>query len=528
MSQSTITPFGDHAVIDLMISRQGKLGIEFRQTSAPYFVVKVSDEAKELYAVLPGDLLIGIRRSETDPWTDTENLAWLGLVDILKNRPAFARFKRFGLPPTPSPKNAIPEVSPVNETPENIPLSPPRALQADTHMVPIEHLPEPVRPTPIEVVPQPPLVPSPSSPREGITIIYSTDGPLGLEFEETDYPFRVSAVAVGSMSHEKGVHRGDLLVSVNGKSTESMGWMNLREELGRRPSEAVFDRPAQQSNVTPSGGTVWGLAAGLLKHQTNDSPEVDELRRLVATYNAEDIESLKQRSLKLDSVSAQLLELQGELEQLKKSTSAIQIELQDERAKNNNLVEVISEMESSHSSVIFRFETDIADRDKQISTLSSQLSELSSRSHSPAPPDAQIELLNSTIAAQDSKIELIEKDNTRLRKENTDLGLMVQQCLEKIQKDLADKPHWVDRRVVCAAIGTLLREVSDPAASPEAHAVARQRLGDVLGLTQEERTAMGLLSVPATASVKPQSGLGENFVSFLQHEIDPESEVSET
>ena len=57
----------------------------------------------------------------------------------------------------------------------------------------------------------------------------------------------------------------------------------------------------------------------------------------------------------------------------------------------------------------------------------------------------------------------------------------------------------------------------------EDHLVAKQRLGDVLGLTYEERAAMGLMNLPKNG-VSRSASIGEDFVTFLETEASGSSQ----
>jgi hypothetical protein len=143
-------------------------------------------------------------------------------------------------------------------------------------------------------------------------------------------------------------------------------------------------------------------------------------------------------------------------------------------------------------------------------------------------PDANFDLLRESLGQAEAKLELIEKDNSRLRVENAELGGMVQKCLEKIQRDLSDKPHWVDRRVLTRAIGNFLSELdnldesSSKAKGIDVHLRARQKLGDVLGLTEEERVGMRLLNYPSrlegVEAKQEKSSISKDFLEFLEKE----------
>jgi hypothetical protein len=621
MSQVNVIDSGDQLLLDLSITRPGKLGIEFQQTASPYIVVRVSEEAQQLYSVIPGDHLVGLKSVKDTTWIKTDGLDWPGIVNVLKERPAFAQFERKKAHNAPdvSPKSggskeltkihfdskspasrptpvsssnrgpfdtdpedeaasffnqvistqSIPEIGPPI-VPVTIPVS-----QTTPKRGPFDGSPRDASPTfmaasvnqrsvaapvsvakgsssPKEVRVMPPELPivrssvsevspksQPQSPpsMDRITIVYTTDGPLGLEFEEVDYPYKVRSIIAGSMSQEKGVRRGDCLVTVNGKSTEGMSWEQLRRELSSRPSHVEFSRtlasgtPRGANSSTPPIGGVWSLAANLVRGGSVETSsemeslmrERDELRAIITSLNSEDIEALRYRANQTESVQLEFQKALVKMEMLEEQNRTLRGQVEEERVKNANLLHVVDSREKTQSDLMSRFESEISHRDKRILQLESDLTSL--RSVSPQPG---LDTMRDQIATYEARIELIEKDNSRLRKENTDLGVMVQQCLEKIQKDLADKPHWVDRRVVCGAVGTLLRDMDNiidgTSNAIDAHATARQRLGDVLGLTFEERSAMGLLHVPEKyTKEKDIAGIGEDFVTFLQRETDTDT-----
>jgi hypothetical protein len=199
--------------------------------------------------------------------------------------------------------------------------------------------------------------------------------------------------------------------------------------------------------------------------------------------------------------------------------------LEEEKIRSNKLVEVIDEIEKSQQSVVERFEVELQERERQLKGFREKLEARSCSS----TPDANLDLLREGLAQSEAKLELIEKDNSRLRVENAELGGMVQKCLEKIQRDLSDKPHWVDRRMVTRAIGNFLLELdnldessSSKAKGIDVHLSARQKLGDVLGLTEEERVSMRLLSYPSRLdgldAKAGTSSISKDFVEFLEKE----------
>jgi chromosome segregation ATPase len=257
--------------------------------------------------------------------------------------------------------------------------------------------------------------------------------------------------------------------------------------------------------------------------------ERDELKEIVSTIGGEDLGALRQMAHEYEGMKHALKEVESQLQSLRTERESASSLLDEERTKNTKLVEVIDEIEKSQSQVIDRFEKELQERDRQIAQLREAQEKASHGPHASPDVSGTIDSLKEVLKQTEAKLELMEKDNTRLRKESTELGVMVQQCLEKIKRDLSDKPHWVDRRVVCSAIGTLLRDLeaiderSETAA--DAHLSARQKLGDVLGLTFEERAAVGLLSIPNRfLQNEPEkfpsrsASIGEDFVSFLERE----------
>ena len=562
------TDFGSHSVLELLISKEGKLGIEFRSTVSPYFVINVSTESQGLYGVQPGDLLLAVKSNTDTEWTDADGLEWSSLVDVLKSRPAVARFKRFkmqshGSPtttepavaqdlhpeleakpalfyhPSPkvrgdaSPKNLQPIKSPFNKV-----SSSPRSEKLGTSS-PVLVRPSPISPASAAPPHSPataPLSTARADPVSEISVVYTVEGPLGLEFEEMDFPFRVGGVRAGSMSVDKGVRRGDSLLTVNGRATKGMIWDEIRTELSKRPAHVVFLRDPF-FEAKDSSQSIWDVAAGLMRGGSTPDPldeirrERDELRHIVSTVGAEDLIVLRQVAREYEYLKSSYSQIEGQIETLRQERDSAASLMEEERSKNMKLVEVIEEIEKSQSAIIERFEKEIKERERLISELKTTQRDRSESSLTAGETTAKLEAASEALKETEAKLELIEKDNSRLRKENMDLGSMVQQCLEKIQRDLSDKPHWVDRRVVCSAIGTLLRDVDkiddSTATAVDAHMSARQKLGDVLGMTYEERTAVGLLSVPARFMVDSGSPdksqrprLGEDFVTFLERETN--------
>lgn len=374
--------------------------------------------------------------------------------------------------------------------------------------------------------------PSQRSPRESslITIVYSTDGPLGLEFEDMNFPYQVEGVRMNGVSAEKGVRKGDFLVSVNGKSTESLVWDEIRAELSSRPATAVFRRDLVHAPSATS--SVWSLGAGLmggLSSPEGDSlvrQERDELKEIVTSLGVEDMSRLRHAGEDLQRSKRQLRELEVSLETVQVEKEQAIFLLEEEKIRSNKLVEVIDEIEKSQQSVVERFELELQERERQLKGFREK--QEASMSCSSKTPDANFDLLRESLAQAEAKLELIEKDNSRLRVENAELGGMVQKCLEKIQRDLSDKPHWVDRRVLTRAIGNFLSELdnldesSSKANGIDVHLRARQKLGDVLGLTEEERVGMRLLSYPSRLEGLEEKGgkssISKDFLEFLEKE----------
>ena len=373
--------------------------------------------------------------------------------------------------------------------------------------------------------------PSGRSPRESssITVVYSTEGPLGLEFENMNFPYKVEGVRTNGVSAEKGIRKGDSLLSVNGKSTQGMTWEQIRLELSARPATAVFQRDAASVSNQPS---MWSIGAGLIGGVSSPESEKvrlerDELKEMVASLGVGDFSRLGQIGEDLERSRGQLRELQVRVESLQVEKEQVVFLLEEERSRCGKLVEVMDEMEKSQSVVVDRFESEIQDRERQIAELKEKISQ-SPRIPSPSPAEA--EGMRELLEKSEAKLDLIEKDNSRLRKENSELGIMVQKCLEKIQRDLSDKPHWVDRRIVTRAVSSLLAELDglDESNSNaiDVHLRARQKLGDILGLTDEERSNMRLLSFPSRLGVptmmmptdEHQHSISQDFLAFLEQE----------
>jgi hypothetical protein len=350
-----------------------------------------------------------------------------------------------------------------------------------------------------------------------LTVVYSIEGPLGLQFDDVDAPFKVGGVKPNSLSDENGVKPGDSLLSVNGKSVEGLAWEDLKVELQVRPAIALFRRPVAEAQPTESAPSVWNLAAGLVRGDTESKQSVelkrerDELRAIIESMGGSEIDRLREIADEYDRIKSRLLETDQRLSQMTEARNALKTSLSEEKEKNSKLVDVIDEIEKSQAAIIDRFEREISSRDKQISELR-QIADS-------ATDSVAAEALKEALADSEYRVQLMEKDHTRLRKENTELGIMVQQCLEKIQRDLSDKPHWVDRRIVCSAIATFLRE-TDGVDDVDIVVSSRQRLGDVLGLTHEERISMGLLTV--RDSNRKSNSFGHDFVSFLEREAGNE------
>ena len=86
MSQVNVIDSGDHLVLDLSITRPGKLGIEFQQTASPYVVVRVSEEAQQLSRLVP--LLLQLLFN----MCSRESKYWLPSLEIGKERFAIENF----------------------------------------------------------------------------------------------------------------------------------------------------------------------------------------------------------------------------------------------------------------------------------------------------------------------------------------------------------------------------------------------------------------------------------------------------
>ena len=258
-----------------------------------------------------------------------------------------------------------------------------------------------------------------------ISIEYTVDGPLGLEFEDMNFPYKVEGVRANGVSAEKGVRKGDLLMSVNGKSTEGMVWDKIRVELSIRPATAVFKREPPSESVAAS--TMWNLGAGLMGgHSSPETERIrqerDELREIVSSLGLDDISRIRQVGEDFERSKTQLRELESSLETLQSEKQKSLSLLEEERSRSSKLVEVIEEIEKSQQAVVERFESEVQDRERQIKELRDKIN----CTEATVAPSSVSPEVSEALALAEAKLELIEKDNTRLRKENTELGSMVQ------------------------------------------------------------------------------------------------------
>jgi hypothetical protein len=424
--------------LTVSFTEPGTLGLEFVSLSPPYII---KTNKAQLHNVLPGDKLIFVLKNELKH--NTDNLTWTQLVGMLRDRPVSVVFERLNQPTsslTPTTSAAAPATYDVSLT-----------------------LP----------------------------------GSLGLEFEHTNAPW-VVAVAAGH-SKTLGIKDGDLLTAVDGESSDHMSWDELRTRLSKRPQLVTFRRGTTIKNVLnffrPLVDTVTG--------RSNDPPEAEPViakasDAVSGTHNATSgpvgssttpqvVDSTYQTTCEQSLIDSTAI--------LQETITKLMQEVEYHRADTKRLQTVISETQEEVRTAVAPYEGVLFEKQKEISSLNAKIGELSSRLK--LKDDAE-----QRVAGMETRITQLLNDKKGLVQGNDELNKVVDQLLKKLQVALDEKPNFLDKRVVVAAVKEYVNFDGDKTS-------ATHRLADKLGLSDTER-----------AEMQPKPSVSDAFISFLADNTD--------
>ena len=223
------------SLIHVSVTKPGKLGLQFTRMIPPYIVKTVPDSLAAEVCI--GDLLTDIQIGEDpfEPFTSVLETDWQQFVSLISSRPITLRFEREAQPEAPTLLLATPNELPTAVTPV--------ALQ-ETPVVPLVI---PIASEPV-TAPSLPLLTTPTHaptsvrlPGNAFEVVFAETGPLGLQFDVTQYPFEVSKVE--GVASSLGIRPGDCLDRIgNLNFTKSLSWLDVQRLLSARPVTAIFIR----------------------------------------------------------------------------------------------------------------------------------------------------------------------------------------------------------------------------------------------------------------------------------------------
>ncbi|KAF4752907.1 hypothetical protein FOZ62_025114 [Perkinsus olseni] len=329
----------------------------------------------------------------------------------------------------------------------------------------------------------------------------------------------------------------------------------LKRQLAERPVVEV-PRPATEGQTAAAGdndsfSTLADAYASLQQQHSSLLAQFDSMQQMQA--NADDVERYKGQVKQLEeekkALEGAVTEL-GDLDTLKDrlrkgmeaevnaAGQARQIAtLEDQVDKLRNSLAASQEALDSYTAAIDNAE------DLQLG----DVSELQARLDEALADKARIQ---AALVAEEQKSRKFQEqgekvlDLTRslgsvtaerdtLRSRVGELEKVVNSCLQKLQKELQDRPYLIDRREVARAVTAFIQgcDVGD-----EESAV--QRLTEQLGFTVEERKALGPAlaeaEAPRPSLLKRAAGqedkrerFGDSFLAFLEHEVGDDGQASD-
>ena len=343
-------------LIHVSVTKPGKLGLQFTRMIPPYIVKTVPEALSSEVAV--GDLLTDIQLGEDpfEPFTSVRETDWQQFVSLISSRPITLRFQREkssqpviaaeSSPESVSPMHvqeatrAIPAplVLPSIEIPQSIPISAPTLQSTPSH----------AQSTPVSRLP-------PNS----FEVVFAEHGPLGLQFDITQYPFEVSKAEGVALT--SGISTGDCLERIGNNSTKNLTWIDVQRLLSSRPVSAFFVRPIISPVRRPEKFP--GQLESVIEEQRS-LLEFEKLRndRLQAALEAATEEharrtaSLEQAVL---SKNSQLIETRAEVDRL----AALHAADGDLHARLDAVTDTVSEMGREKNALTLQVEelTHVAD-----------------------------------------------------------------------------------------------------------------------------------------------------------------------
>jgi hypothetical protein len=135
------------------------------------------------------------------------------------------------------------------------------------------------------------------------------------------------------------------------------------------------------------------------------------------------------------------------------------------------------------------------EKQTEISTLSYAVSQLKEQAQRSQDAERRLEVM-------DEKLSCLREENRKLNEQNKQLNETMDQVLKKLQRTLDERPNFIDKRTVLAAVQEYVNREGDKGQ-------ALRRLGDKLGLSEDERIGL-----------KPKPTVADAFVEFLAENTD--------
>jgi hypothetical protein len=306
-----------------------RLGVEFVQKCAPYFVKRVLEDGVAFESkVISGDYLAAIYSSANE-LQETSQLSWDELSSYLThNRPCtlvFIRQQPYDVVTANQSSNEqkienveVTNTSTLLKSPHESDLSI-QELKAELDRVKSERDSAVNALNDIEIEKQNALLISPklsqspanlsADPAETFTVTFALPGPLGLEFEHLSFPYRIAFVHSQGVALALGVLKGDRLYTVDGQNVENLQWEEIKSLLVKRPVNVTFARggPGVSSSTSEAmqtvvkGGARWLSQLVYTSDNSKDSNDTKmNYERIISILKAE-IKQLKKDRPTADS-----------------------------------------------------------------------------------------------------------------------------------------------------------------------------------------------------------------------------------
>ena len=280
---------------------------------------------------------------------------------------------------------------------------------------------------------------------------FALTGPLGIEFNEFEYPYIVSKVHEGKVASSFDIRPNDELISVKNEIlTEKHDWESMVKLLSERPVAVVFKRPPAGSSSVTGSGSGWmssmtsalntstissGLSKGMSMASDLATPYHQKMANKKQANKDEEIKFLRQgnsESLQvIDHLTQERDAIQKRFDEMKNALVGASANEEENESGEDSAEHKKRQIKVSGAAVV-QYASKIEQLEKEKNAIVKEAELLRAQDKSAA--EKHLKLQEETLT---QKIAELEHLNAGLKSQCDSLEVQVTSSLDKISK--ADK-----------------------------------------------------------------------------------------